>query len=114
MTTPLNPQRPQERELGSLKATVAQLPWSLVVTSGRRHRCRMPPGDCGAAARSIAVRVLPVATRLATATTGTTSPTAMMMVMMIRFVICSRAFESSESMFGYYEERCTRCLLGDG
>jgi len=38
----------------------------------------------------------------------------MMMVMMIRFVICSRAFESSESMFGYYEERCTRCLLGDG
>ena len=86
-TTPLNAQRPHERWWRPLKPT-----WPIASVLGRhlgnRQRSGMPEGTCGAAARSIAVRVLPVATRLATATAGKTSPRTITMLI-IRFMICS-------------------------
>ena len=98
-TTPLNAQRPHERWWRPLKPTSDQLPPSLVVTWVYRQRSGMPEGTCGAAARSIAVRVLPVATRLATATAGKTSPRTKMMVI-TRLMIRSGRCQSSESTCG--------------
>jgi hypothetical protein len=64
--TPLNPH--SAHELTGLKSTVAQLPPSFVVTRTKRQRCG--PGYPGSTARRIAIRVLPVAARLATAAAG--------------------------------------------
>src|ERR1700744_511527 len=88
-SAPLNTQSAHECCCAALNETFAQSPPSWVVIRAIRQRCGgKRPSWTGEllSARMIAVLVLPVATRLALATAGTTKPTASARMMTRRLI----------------------------